>query len=104
MKSRFDLTHIDCETVSFEQEEEIIETEKTSEFKNLTLIISLPEVNELPSSLDGSSTQSKPSIPDNSQNINDSLEQLLKLFCDISVLLVKVYHLLEHWLELSIVN
>ena len=26
-----------------------------------------------------------PSIPDNSQNINDSVEQLLKLFCDKSV-------------------
>ena len=58
IKSRFVLTHIDSEIVSFEQEDEIIDTEKTSEFKNLTLIYITTEVDELPSSLDGSSSQS----------------------------------------------
>ena len=104
IKSRFVLTHIDSEIVSFEQEDEIIDIEKTSEVKNLTLIILVPEVDELPSSLDGSSSQSTSSIPDNSQNINDSVEQLLKLFCDKSESLVNVYHLLVHSLELSIEN
>ena len=104
MKSRFVLTHIDSEMVSFEQEEEINDTENTSEFKNLTDMTGSPEVKELPSWLDRSSSQSKPSTPDNSQYVNDVSEQLLKLFCDKSVSLVNVYHLFEHWLELSIEN
>ena len=58
-----------------EQEDEIIDIEKTSDVKNLTLIISLPEVNELPSTLDVF-------VPNLHlqfqiiQNINDSVEQL----------------------------
>ena len=49
MKSRFVLTHIDSEMVSFEQEEEINDTENTSEFKNLTDMTGSPEIKELPS-------------------------------------------------------
>ena len=82
--------HINSVVVSFEQEEEINDTEKISDFKKLMLIISLPGVNELPSTLDSSRFQSSPSIPDISQNINDSVEQLSKLFCDKSVSLKNV--------------